>query len=838
MAFGMAQDTAGTLSTLRLWQWAGVLVWRQMGQLKLLMACLFIGVFSLTATLALVETFTRGLQSDARTLLGGDIGVVVRNAPPSDALQKSFAKTATTTTQIVRLRSMITANKGSTLAEIKAVQPNYPLVGNVVAVQGKPTPAVGEIVLAPPLLQALNVALGDRVHVGDISLKIVGIWQSEPDIDFGGFSLAPRAIITQADAVAGNLLGQGSQAYYGLRGIVPQGTDVQKWGKDLQAEFPKQRLNITTNKRPSGNINTIVKIGQDFFVVLSLAIAVISGIGIQTAVRVYLDKSMATLALFKSLGMTQGQVLTLLCMMLGLLGFSISTIGAVLGAGVPLVVVPVLGDILPLNMPFYIPVVAFWQGVVFGILCVYAFASIPLLKAIGVRGADLFRSHISPPAYLPLWGKIVSAILACITTAFVLGISGDAERMVLFLGMLFLVAGGLYGVAVLCRWGLAKLGRVRHTALRLTIANLTNQGNGTVHILVSVGMGLTLFTGIGMVYQSVNQYFVQSQSTAIPDVVLLDIKRDQIQPLHTLLKQNSPTPDDVTVNKFLNVRITAIDGVPSSQIKPTGDGWFIQGDRRATWLNTMPKHNQTVWGKWWNGTPEKLSVSVEHDVAVNYGIKIGSTIDISVLGRPMTATVVHTRDVNFLTPTPNFALIFSPQVFESAPYSGFASASVHDVDWVRNTIAQQFPNVVVISAKSIVEMVGNIFGGIAVAVSGISALALVAGILVLLGAVLAQVERKTYTSVILKMIGGTRPYVAGVFMLEYAVLGMIAGVFSVVPGYGVGYIITTEIMGLPWVGDAKLPLLMSGLTIGGVLAIGAGMVWKILSVKPAMVLRG
>lgn len=826
-----------SLSMLRLWQWAFTLIRRQMGQLKLLMACLVIGVFSLTATLAIVETFTKGLQGNGQKFLGGDIGVVSRNIPFDNKQQQFFQSWTTTTTQMVRLRSMVASATGSSLAEVKAVQANYPLVGTVQATGGKAVPDRGEVILDPQLARVLGVAVGDRVSIGDMSLTVAGLWSSEPDIDFGGFSIAPRALISYEDSVQSTLLAEGTQAYYALRGLVSADRDVGQWESSFEAEFPEQRLSLATKERPNNTINGVVTHTQDFFMVLSLAIAVLSGIGVQTAMRVYLHRNINTLAIFKSMGMTQGQVLTLLCMMIGILVTIISVIGAGLGAVLPMAILPLVEHVLPLKLPLYFPIVAMGQGVVFGILSAYTFASVPLLKALGVRGADLFRSMIIPPVHLPLWGKVVALAMATVTVIFVLNMAGDTRRLALFLATLIGVAGALYGVAQLCRWGLSRLSNIKNTFLRLAIANLTNRGNGTVHILVSVGMGLTLFTGVGTLYQSMVQYFQQSQTVPLPDMIVLDIKRGQDQAIAEILKQNSPEPNGVTMSKIINTRITAIDGVPASQIEPKGDEWFIEGDRRSTWLSTMPEHNETVLGQWWDGVPEQLSVSVEHDILVSYDMKMGSTIDMSVLGRPMTATVVHSRNLNFLTPTPNFAMIFSPGLFENAPYSAFATASVNDFAQTSQQITASYPNVVILSARSIVDMVGSVFRGLVTAVNAVSLLALVAGVLVLLGAMTAETERKTYNSVVLKMIGGTRLYVAGIFMIEYAILAVLAGLFSVVPGYYMGKIIATQIVDLPWYPNLALPLTVSGFTIVGIVIIGGAVLWRVLSVKPVALLR-
>ena len=246
---------------------------------------------------------------------------------------------------------------------------------------------------------------------------------------------------------------------------------------------------------------------------------------------------------------------------------------------------------------------------------------------------------------------------------------------------------------------------------------------------------------------------------------------------------------------------------------------------------------KTLSGKWWSQKPQSLQVSVESDIAKNYNITVGSTIDISVLGRKMSADVVHIREVNFVSPMANFALIFSPGIFEYAPYSAFAAAQVVDFNKTRDMLINKFPNQIVISVDAISAMVTSVVTGIVMAINAISALTLLAGVLVLVGAMTAETESKTYNSVVLKMIGGTRGYVARIFLLEYFILGGLGALFSVVPGYILGRVVTVDILQLPLSANMIVAGLISVLTIVFVLAVGGIILWRILSIKPATILR-
>ena len=332
-------------------------------------------------------------------------------------------------------------------------------------------------------------------------------------------------------------------------------------------------------------------------------------------------------------------------------------------------------------------------------------------------------------------------------------------------------------------------------------------------------------------------YFQRSTSVPVPDIIVLDIGRDQINPTRQILLDNTSDPKSVNVSRTINVKILGINGVKSEDLNPTGDEWLVRGDRQSTWLKDMPEHNKTVAGQWWTEQPDTLQVSVESQSAGHYGITVGSTIDISVLGRKMTAEVVHLRELSYTAPIFNFALIFSTGAFDNAPYSGFAMAKTNDYEVTRDMLMEKYPNQIIFSTKAIGEMVGTIIGGVTMAINYISGLTLIAGVLVLVGAMTAETESKTYNSVVLKMIGGTRTYVARIFMLEYFVLALLGGVLAVLPGYLIGRMITVNILNMPLSSDMTIAGMVSALTILFVLCVGGFILWRILSIKPAKILR-
>src|SRR3546814_18882759 len=97
---------------------------------------------------------------------------------------------------------------------------------------------------------------------------------------------------------------------------------------------------------------------------------------------------------------------------------------------------------------------------------------------------------------------------------------------------------------------------------------------------------------------------------------------------------------------MLRGRITAIDGTPVQRITPPPDfAWIVRGDRGITWARNPPESgSRVVAGEWWApdyaGPPR---VSFDAEAAQAFGLEIGDTIAVNVLGREITATVANLR---------------------------------------------------------------------------------------------------------------------------------------------------------------------------------------------------
>src|SRR3546814_13380001 len=86
---------------------------------------------------------------------------------------------------------------------------------------------------------------------------------------------------------------------------------------------------------------------------------------------------------------------------------------------------------------------------------------------------------------------------------------------------------------------------------------------------------------------------------------------------------------------------------------------------------------RSVAGDWWGpdyaGPP---LISFDAGIAEGFGVGIGDTITLDVLGRPITATIANLRRIDWSSMSMNFIFVFAPGTLEAAPHSVIATVRV------------------------------------------------------------------------------------------------------------------------------------------------------------------
>ncbi|WP_237212844.1 ABC transporter permease [Falsiroseomonas oryziterrae] len=810
--------------------------------LRIVLACLALGVAAIAAVGTLRAATEAGLAADGARLLGGDIEVRTSQRPMPDAAKAWATARGAQLSQVVEMRAMAVAPSGErTLVELKAVDGAYPLYGELVLAPAEARLTPDSLALEASVAERLGLRPGDVVRIGEAALTFVGVIATEPDRVASPAVLGPRAMIL-AEALPGTaLLQPGSLVSYDTRVRLAAGTASRPFAEAWRAAHGDGGWRVRYADQAEPGVNRFLDRAASFLTLAGLTALLVGGIGVATGVRAWLDARARTIATLRCLGAPGDTILaTYLIQVLILAGIGIA-IGLVAGFGLTWLAAQALAGALPVPPRLGIYPRELGLAALYGLLTAVAFALWPLGRAQRIPGAALFRDTVTaspgrPSHRILVWNVIaaLSLVALVVTTAeqprFALGfVVGAAATLLLF----------RLGADLLMR-GARLLRHVRRPSWRLGLANLYRPGAPTPTMLVALGIGLTTLAAIATIEGNLRRQISDQLPQAAPSFFFIDIQNDQAREFDRLA-QAQPGVDEVKRAPSLRARIVAVDGVPADQVNATEDTrWALRGDRGLTYAATPPEGTRLVAGQWWpadyDGPP---LVSFDANLARGWGIGLGSTITVNVLGRDIDLRIASLREIQWRGLGINYAMVASPGLLEAAPHTHIATvrSTPQAETGVLRALTDAFPNVSGIRVRDALEAVANLLSRVGVALQATSSVTLLAGMLVLAGAVAAGQRRRVRDAVVLKTVGATRSQIRAAWLVEFGLLGLVAGLLAAAAGSAASWAVTRFVMGATWV---FLPGTLAIVVIGCVLlTLALGYVGTALALRarPAPLLR-
>ena len=148
----------------------------------------------------------------------------------------------------------------------------------------------------------------------------------------------------------------------------------------------------------------------------------------------------------------------------------------------------------------------------------------------------------------------------------------------------------------------------------------------------------------------------------------------------------------------------------------------------------------------------------------------------------------------------DFAMILTPATLAGAPHTQIAAVYAPESAEaaIERAVADRFANVTAIRTREALAAVNGLLDRIAWGVRGAAAVTLVAGALVLAGAIAADRRRRTFETVVFKVLGATRTRIAGTYLVEYGVLGLVTATIAAGLGIAVGWAVSVDVMDFAW----------------------------------------
>jgi putative ABC transport system permease protein len=823
-------------------------------RLLLLTGSVAIGVAALVAIGSFTDNVRDSVRAQARGLLGADLALSSRRPlpPAAERVFYTLRDRGGTVARLTNLGGMayVPRTSGTRLVQVAAVEPGYPFYGDL---RSEPAAAWaglaggGTVVVDPSLLTALGARVGDTLALGETRLVITGVVTNAPaNVGFRA-ALGPRIYIAARDLAATRLLGFGSRAEYEAYVRLPAGVSPQLLAQQYRPALRADRVSVRTVSEDQANLNDALGRLTGYLGLVGIIALLLGGIGVASAVVVFIRQRLDTIAVLRCLGATARAVFAISAAEAAGTGLAGGALGAGIGMLAQRLLPGLLASLLPVDVRPAVSIGAVATGVGAGLGVALIFAAIPLLAIRRVPPLAALRRNVEPERRrLDLWQLGAVAVLAASTVALAAH-QVDSWRQ----GGIF--AGGV-AVALLVLWGASWIGiRLARRWVpsrwpypwRQGLANLHRPANQTATVVLAIGFGAFLLGTLFLVQYNLLRILQITGGPERPNLVLFDIQTDQVGEVEAIVRAGH-YPAGVPV-PIVPMRIQAVKGRPVtvSRADTTGDAgpdpgsWAVRREYRSTYRDTLVRSERLVAGRWW--TPgARNEVSIERDVARELGVGVGDQVVWDVQGAPISTRVTSLREVDWARFEPNFFVVFSPGTLESAPQTALLMTRVPSAaerGALQRRIAERLPNVTSLDLSNVQTTLERLIDRVVLAIRFMALFTLGTGALVLVGALATSRFQRMREGALLRTLGATRGQLWRVVLAEYLSLGTLAALVALVLATASGWALTRFV----FVGRFTLPVgpftLLGLCVVALTVAVGLANSRDVLRRPPLEVLR-
>jgi putative ABC transport system permease protein len=815
---------------------------------RIFLACLVLGVAAIAGIGSLGAAVESAIRQDARVLFGGDVSarLVHREAAPAE---RAFLDRSGAVSEIALLRAMAVSPAGGrrSLIELKAVDAAYPLYGSVAMTPPQDLGAalaardrVYGAVADPAVAERLGLKIGDKFKIGAASIELRATIDRLPDAALSGLAFGPTVVVAAAALDQTGLIQPGSLVSYDYRVKLRPGTDPAAWSRSARENFPEVGWQVRTASEASPALQRFIgRIGL-FLGLVAITALLVGGIGIGSAVSYFVAGKTATIATLKSLGASNRVIFAAYAAQIGLLALAGIIVGLALGALVPLAVAPAIGKFLPVPLRFGLHPLPLLVAAADGILATAMFALLPLAAVGDVMPGALFRDVVAPARRRLSVAALTGTGIAALALAALVALTAPDGRIALWYVAGAAASFAAFRVAAAAIVAAAKrIPHPRRMVLRLALANLHRPGAPTGRVVLSLGIGLTVLVAVALVEASISAEIETGIAEGAPSYFFLDIQPSQLAGFEGLARAvPGARLEEVPM---LRGRITRLNGLAVEDAKVAPDaGWALRSDRGLTYAAALPNGSTLVAGEWWpvdyKGPP---LISFDATLAHGMGLKVGDTLTVNVLGREITATIANLRSIEWTHLGINFAIVFAPGTLEAAPQTELAAVWLPRAaeEGLVAQIVDDYPNVSAIPVREALDAVERVVAAIGAAIRLAALVTLVAGALVLGGAIAADYRRRVYEAVVLKVLGATRRTITAAFLVEYGLLGLVSAIIAAALGTAIAWLLVTGPLGADW---RFAPLQLAAVLAAAVtltMVLGFAGTWRVLGAAAAPQLR-
>lgn len=741
------------------------------GGLYLLIIALSLAISATTALKFSNDQVKNAVSLQASQMLGADL-VLSNNEPIEQSWKKRAEQLDLKQTNVTIFSSMAHTQDQFVMVNVKAIEPLFPLRGQLEIEPSAKVIQSGEVWLSQRAADLLKVKRGDTVSIADGTFRFSGVIvrDSNQELGFSGFS--PTVIIHQADIAKTHAIQTGSRIDYRLL-MAGSPEQVQTFSKQFKHQHqPSKDVDETAGLRlrdasesnsrllrPLENLDTFLQLANILTILLC-------GIAIALTSQRYVQQNQDHIALIRCLGASKFQILWayigLLCIVSAISIVLGSLLGLIMGFGL----LQLMLQLIPqLELSFSV------VPLLIGPLPIAIFTSVIVL--LGFILPSIWELLNTPPIRVireqaksrkSLFFMFFAGITSLVVFSLVL--SENLMLSILVLAAIIVLCILLYTVVWLLLRSLKKL--------KNRLSFYIRSPSQSALQITALALGLSLITVLSVLRTDLLERWQQQLPEGTPNQFVYGLPPFDLKAFEQQLKQHGWQSTPLYPN--IRGRLLAKNDVPFSEeaIKQNNS---LRRELNLTQSDLLPNDNVITNGQaQFNGIGQ---VSVESKTAESLGIQIGDKLTFSLPEGTLQAKVVNFRSVEWESFSPNFFFIFSPKTLDENAGSYLGSFYVPKQDQPKMiTIIQQFSNTVFIDVDRILDEVKRLMNVLVKIVTVLAALVGFSGILVLIACLNLLMDERRREVALLRSFGLSKNKMKQMLSFEIGFLGLLAGIVA------------------------------------------------------------
>lgn len=754
-------------------------------RLLLFMSSIALGIAALVAISSLGKNLEDAINEQAKALLGADLFIRSRQpfAIETEALIDSLGGEQS---REVGFASMVYFPKsnGTRLARIRALAGDFPFYGDFETVPQDATQLFRNeqnALVEEALMLQYDAEVGDSIKVGAAQFRIVGRLKKMPGESAANAFIGPRVYFPLRYLEQTQLVQRGSQISYGIYFKFSRDVDIKKLVAAIKPHLEQYRLSNETVESRKEALGRAMQNLTNFLNLVGFIALLLGGVGVASAVHVYLKQKLSAIAVLRCLGASTRQTFNIFLLQALALGLFGSILGALIGVYIQTLLPKVLSDFLPVQLEATVAWPAIGEGMFVGLIMSVLFALLPLIAIRNISPLLTLRSDYETTAiHKDSWRWVLYALIAA-------AISGFAMRQ-----MHGWLPGLIFALAIGAAFGLLSAAAKLLTVFtrkffpeawsytwRQGLANLFRPHNQTLMMMLAIGFGACLIATLYLTQHTLLRQVALTGAEQQPNLVFFDIQSDQQAEVATLIRaEGLPILQQVPI---VTMRLEAINGRNVRELQKDStagiSGWALRREYRSSYRDSLNDNETIIAGKFQkrlDQPQDTIYVSLEKDIAGELKAKVGDELVFDVQGVPMTTRLGSVRAVNWQRMMPSFYVLFPQGVLENAPQFHVLvtrAASNEQSARLQRAMVQRFPNVSGIDLALILSTVEAVLSKVSFVIRFMALFSIMTGLLVLAGAVMMSRYQRIQESVLLRTLGANRRQVLRIMAVEYFFLG-------------------------------------------------------------------